>query len=142
MEPNFVKQLYIVRGIPGSGKTTLANSLAYSVGAPVFSADQYFEKINPNGEVVDYKFDFTKLGMAHSQCQQKTEDSMRCETPQIYVANTFTTKKEMQPYFTLAKKYGYSVFSIVVENRHGNQNVHNVPADKVQIMKDRFDISL
>jgi hypothetical protein len=48
----------------------------------------------------------------------------------------------MEPYFELAKKYGYKTFSIIVENRHGNKSIHNVPEDKVQMMKDRFEIKI
>jgi hypothetical protein len=48
----------------------------------------------------------------------------------------------MEPYFTLAKEYGYTVFTIVVENRHGGTNVHNVPEDKIEQMKNRFSIKL
>ena len=39
-------------------------------------------------------------------------------------------------------KYGYEVFSIIVENRHGGTNVHNVPEDKLEIMKNRFEVKL
>jgi hypothetical protein len=42
----------------------------------------------------------------------------------------------------LAKKYGYTVFTLIVENRHGGKNTHGVPDDKLQIMKDRFQIKL
>lgn len=48
----------------------------------------------------------------------------------------------MEPYFDLAKTYGYKVFSIVVENRHGGINDHNVPEEKVEEMKNRFQIKL
>jgi len=34
------------------------------------------------------------------------------------------------------------VFTIVVENRHGGTNVHNVPEDKIEQMKNRFEIKL
>jgi hypothetical protein len=60
----------------------------------------------------------------------------------IVVSNTFTQEWEMKPYFDLAKTYGYQVFSLIVENRHGGLNQHGVPEDKVQIMKDRFEIKL
>ena len=33
-------------------------------------------------------------------------------------------------------------FSIIVENRHKGINEHGVPEDKIQIMKDRFEINL
>jgi hypothetical protein len=48
----------------------------------------------------------------------------------------------MQPYYDLAKEYGYMVFSIIVENRHGGKNVHNVPEGKINQMRDRFQIKL
>lgn len=62
--------------------------------------------------------------------------------PTIVVSNTFTQEWEMEPYFKLAKKYGYTVFSVIVENRHGGENEHGVPEEKVQIMRERFQIKL
>jgi hypothetical protein len=34
------------------------------------------------------------------------------------------------------------VFTVIVENRHGGKNIHGVPEDKLQIMKDRFEVKL
>jgi hypothetical protein len=48
----------------------------------------------------------------------------------------------MKVYYDMAKTYGYTVFSVIVENRHGGENLHGVPEDKVQIMKDRFEVKL
>jgi hypothetical protein len=48
----------------------------------------------------------------------------------------------MQPYFDLAEKYGYRVHTMIVENRHGGINEHGVPEDKLEQMKNRFEISL
>jgi hypothetical protein len=48
----------------------------------------------------------------------------------------------MSAYYELAEKYGYAVFSVVVENRHGGKNVHGVPPDKLKEMQDRFEIKL
>jgi len=62
--------------------------------------------------------------------------------PTIVVSNTFTQEWEMEPYFKLAEKYGYTVFSVIVENRHGGKNEHGVPEEKVQVMKNRFQIKL
>jgi hypothetical protein len=62
--------------------------------------------------------------------------------PEIAVSNTFTQKWEMEDYFKLAEKYGYKVVSLIIENRHGGKNVHGVPDDKIEIMRNRFEISL
>ena len=48
----------------------------------------------------------------------------------------------MVPYFLLAEQWGYQVTSLIVENRHGGVNEHGVPEDKLQAMKDRFEIKL
>jgi hypothetical protein len=48
----------------------------------------------------------------------------------------------MQPYFDLAEKYGYRVYSLIVENRHGGVNEHGVPEEKLVQMKKRFEIQL
>jgi hypothetical protein len=62
--------------------------------------------------------------------------------PNIVVSNTFTQEWEMEEYFKLAKEYGYKVFTLIVENRHGGVNEHGVPAEKLEQMKDRFSIKL
>jgi hypothetical protein len=48
----------------------------------------------------------------------------------------------MEAYYKLAEKYGYIVFSIIVENRHGGINQHNVPEEVLTNMKNRFNIKL
>jgi len=61
---------------------------------------------------------------------------------EIAVSNTFTQEWEMETYFKLAEQYGYTVFTVIVENRHGGANQHGVPEDKIEIMKNRFEIKL
>ena len=60
----------------------------------------------------------------------------------IAVSNTFTMEWEMEPYFELAKTYGYKVFSIVVENRHGGKDIHKVPQAALDAMEKRFEVKL
>ena len=131
------KTLILFRGVPGAGKTSLCASL----GIKPMSADMYFETMDDNGDLI-YRFDPTRLKEAHAWCQKHTGISMEMGVSPVGVANTFTQEWEMQSYFELAEKWGYKVFTVIVENRHGNSNIHGVPDDKVQVMKDRFEISL
>jgi predicted kinase len=129
-----MKTLYIVRGIPGSGKSTFAQSL----DCPVFEADQYFI----DSETGEYKFDGSKIKLAHNWCKLRVEQSMEDDFQKIAVSNTFTQEWEMDAYYELAKQYGYRVFSLIVENRHGGVNEHGVPEDKLEQMKTRFEVKL
>jgi hypothetical protein len=48
----------------------------------------------------------------------------------------------MKAYFDLAERYGYRVVSLIVENRHGAKNTHNVPDEVLDNMRSRFEIKL
>ncbi len=127
------KILYICRGIPGSGKSTFAKQLTSNV----FEADHYF--IDNEG---NYNFDPSKIKDAHKDCQDNVRYAMESSISKIAVSNTSTQDWELQPYYELATKYGYTVFSIVVENRHEGVNQHGVPEDKLEQMRNRFNIKL
>lgn len=132
-----MKALYLLRGCPGNGKSTLAKSLLDSETGHV-EADMYF--IDDNG---NYNFDGSKLRDAHEWCRDLTEKYMGpCGFDRVIVSNTFTQEWEMKPYYELAEKYGYVVFSLIVENRHGGVNTHGVPEEKIEQMKNRFEIKL
>ena len=133
-------ELILLRGLPGSGKTTLAKIILQlrSTDEPeILSADDFFE--DKEG---DYIFDPTKLKEAHNYCQFRCSERMRQQKAKIVVANTFTQEWEMDEYFKMAERYNYRVHTVVVENRHGNENVHGVPEIKLQQMKNRFEIKL
>ncbi len=130
-----MKKLLLLRGLPGSGKSSLAKSLSNATTGHV-EADMYFMKED------NYEFDPSKLKEAHQWCKDVTEGCMSRYLDTIIVSNTFTREWEMKPYYELAERYGYKVFSLVVENRHGSINIHGVPDDKLEQMKGRFELKL
>jgi hypothetical protein len=48
----------------------------------------------------------------------------------------------MDAYVKLAKQYEYQVFTIIVENRHDGVNQHGVPTEKLEQMRNRFEVKL
>jgi hypothetical protein len=90
----------------------------------------------------EYKFDPSKLKDAHNWCRHKVMDAMKNDEPVVVVSNTFTQEWEMESYKLLSEELGYTIFTLIVENRHGGKNTHGVPDDKIQAMKDRFEFSL
>lgn len=126
------KTVILIRGLPGSGKSTLAKSITdYNV-----AADDYFDLFN-GGE-----FDAGKIKKAHEWCFEKFTYGVNIGTSLIAVHNTFTQEWEFQKYVDYALENDYTVHTIIVENRHGNESVHNVPKATVNKMRDRFSVRL
>lgn len=132
-----MKTLYLLRGIPGSGKTTLAMELVYHMCEEVvqFAADQYYEIMNTS-------FDSRLLKKAHEWCQTSVEEAMKLGIENVLVHNTFVRQWEMDPYLEMAEEYGYKVVSLIVENRHGNKSIHNVPEQTIDKMRSNFEVKL
>ena len=127
-----MKIIYLLRGLPGAGKSTLA----YQLSPNICEADMFFMI---NGE---YRFDMNLLGAAHMWCRMRCEDFMKDEQPTVVVSNTLTSEKELKPYIELAEKYGYQIISLVVENRHDNKSVHDVPDETLDRMEVRLKSSI
>jgi predicted kinase len=127
-----MKTLYLLRGLPGAGKSTLANQLSPNI----CEADMYFMRND------EYQFDMNLLPAAHMWCRTKCESHMMDTAPTIVVSNTLTSEKELAPYIELAQKYGYQIISLIVENRHGNKSVHDVPDETLDRMEVRLKGSI
>lgn len=131
------KTLYILKGVSGAGKSTLAVQLCELSDTVAFAADDYHYMVG-NG-VYDWKPENMKK--AHQWCRESVEGSMQ-QGFNIVVHNTNTCEKETKPYTELAENYGYKVVSLVVENLHGNNSVHNVPQEVRDNQEKRLRNSL
>jgi predicted kinase len=118
--------LTLIRGLPGSGKSTAAKNMKYFH----LEADMYFMR---GGE---YQFDASKLGAAHGWCQNAARSALECGMD-VVVSNTFTQHWEMDPYRRMAEEVGAEFEVIVCEGDFGS--VHNVPMEAIQRMKDRWE---
>jgi predicted kinase len=128
--------LYLVRGVPGSGKSSLAMTLFNSgVVDCCFEADE--------GMMQDgvYVFNPALLPKVHAVCQSKTTSAL-LEGFNVAVSNTSVTEKEVKTYQCIAEQIGANFISLVVENRHGCTNIHGVPDEKINQMKSRFSVVL
>lgn len=123
-----MKTLYIIRGIPGSGKTTYAKNV---LKLTPFEADDFFCICGK------YRYVADMVPKAHEYCFRNVENAMRSNQESIAVANTFTRKWEYQRYLTLAERYGYKVIIHICTGNY--PNVHDVPEKIVERMKERFE---
>lgn len=130
--------LILLRGLPGSGKTTLAKILSENNTYPVFSVDDYFT----NKKTGEYIFNFQDNHLAYKQCEELTKDAMQQQLSKIFVHNTFTIDWELEAYFKLASKFNYNLFVVTVENYHHNKNTHEVSDEQLQKMAEKYKVKL
>lgn len=148
--------LFIVRGLPGSGKSSIADHLAgenhtnqfdgsYRVrigsAGVVFTTDAYFYQDWEHAE--NYVYDPALIGKYHGMNKSAVKKYMQSEFPILIVDNTNTTEWEVKPYYQLAKEFGYKV--VVVEVPHtsvddcAERNSHGVPVETLKKMENRWE---
>lgn len=123
-------KLVLIRGLPGSGKSTIAKALAMA-GFKHFEADTYH--LNDEG---DYCFNQANAKAAHEWCQREARKALEAGEC-VVVSNTFTQLWEMTPYFEMAKAVG--IEPNVIEAKGRWQNVHAVPAEVMDRMRARWE---
>lgn len=129
------KQAFIMRGIPGSGKSSWVK--ANCPGWAVFSADQYF-----TDAAGVYNFRARELSQAHHQCFVGYLNRLLGGRDNVVVDNTNIRVFEIAPYYRLAEALGYEPTIIWVHadpSVAALRNVHGVPTVKVAEMAKSFE---
>ena len=144
-----IYRLEIIRGLPGSGKSTAAREIASLFTANqviICSADDFFccdYKHNNSG---DYKFNPELLGEAHAWCRGQAELAMKLDIECVIIDNTNTRKWEYKPYLLMAARFEYEVNTTIIGKfdeesikLYAERNTHGVPFEAIQRMADRFE---
>lgn len=132
--------LILMRGLPGSGKSTRARELL-STGPSgiVLSTDDYFA----HGE--GYRYEPSLLGAAHEWNQRRAKDALFDGRSPVIIDNTNLQAWEMKPYVQMALERGYKVHFCEPETSWKfdsyeleRRNKHGVPQEKILQMLERF----
>lgn len=140
--------LMVMRGIPGSGKSTTAKTLAE--GGAIHSTDNlieaqgdyraFFEKMNKDNN-------FSMLSKMHAQNLKNSKKSMFEGISPVIIDNTNLTASEMKNYVMAALEMGYADDNIKIVNvgtggvlaeELAQRNTHGVPLDKINQMIQRY----
>lgn len=134
------KQLYIMRGASGAGKTTLAKRLKEATGGVILSTDDFFT--DENGV---YNWNMNLLGTAHKWNQKRAAEALDNSAACVIIDNTNLTVKEVKFYIEVAIKNDYTIsvvepttpwardVDILIE-----KNVHYVPREAIERMLGRM----
>lgn len=133
------KKCVLMRGCPGSGKSTRAKERArrsreLGLSVVIVSADDYF--VDADGR---YEFDGRRLNEAHKQCFDGFVDGLFHGFDVVILDNTNIKFSEFELYLKVASLAGRD---IIIDGRAPKddaevlewhrRNVHGVPFDKVQ----------
>lgn len=124
-------KLILVRGLPGSGKSTIARSLAQQYKAAHFEMDMFLT--DKDGV---YTWVGSQIPHADVWCRESTRDALE-QGRTVVVSNTFTRNFEMKAYFKMAEVLNIPVE--VIEAKGAFQNIHNVPETVLEVMKARWE---
>lgn len=97
------KTMYLLRGVPGSGKSYLSRRLAGRLGGKIYSADDMLMA----GE--EYVWTSPLVFAAHQIVQQLVKLAMIRNEKVVIVDNTNLRPRQGRPYVDLAKRYGYEI---------------------------------
>lgn len=131
-----------MRGIPGSGKSTIAQMISNATNGVICSTDDFW--YNEDG---DYIYDVAKAGYAHLLNQRKVAAYMAEGQESIIVDNTNIKVSDMQPYLNLSVMFLYTVQVIPVyaelevcklRNAARNEN-RRIPEEVIDRMNATFN---
>ncbi|KAE8629428.1 hypothetical protein XENTR_v10000484 [Xenopus tropicalis] len=135
------KVLILLRGAPGSGKTTLARMLLQQNPLGInLSTDEYFYK---KGQ---YRYDVNLLGEAHEWNHKRAKEAFEKNISPIIIDNTNLQAWEMKPYVSMAMKHKYKVTFREPDTwwkykpkELERRNSHGVTKEKIKRMLENFE---
>lgn len=129
----------LIRGLPGSGKTTLAKSKCQNPTWRMVAADDFF-----TSERGAYTFNPRHIGLAHDYARARMSRYL-LHGYNVAVHNTFSMKWEMDSYAECARMFGASVDIIDLFDSGLSdvelfaRNSHDVPIRVISRMRDRWE---
>jgi predicted kinase len=131
-----MKQVIVLRGISGSGKSTYAKKLLGDIkgSARLCSADYHFERSDGS-----YQYDPARIGVAHALCFASYIEALQGFTipALVVVDNTNIHMNEIAPYMLGAAAYGWTA---EIHELHvplevaASRTIHGTPRDVINNM--------
>jgi predicted kinase len=136
--------LYILRGVPGSGKSTFVRNNLQGKNFRVFSTDDRFTNYDQEWKEMIETKDFSRLGEYHRKNLDLATEAMQMGVENVVIDNTNLTPWEPKPYVEAGLKYGYEIEFVNIPvsgtpEELAERNVHNVPLASIERMIKKYE---
>ena len=106
--------VFVLRGLPGTGKTTIAELLSAKLDAVVISSDNYWSESNP--------FDTKKVNDSYKWSFERYKEYIKVKTPFIVVDQTNIKTFNYKHYVDYAQRNGYIAVIMILPHNHLSEN--------------------
>ena len=137
------KHLIILRGLPGSGKTSYIKHVIEEndvVNYTICSAFYHFK------EGLVYKYNPRQLPQAYNSCWKDFLEALDTQSTYIFVNNPNAEKWEYENYIFLGRKFGYTIEIVEIDcpgsgyiDYFQKRSRHNIPIHTVKAIGEKWE---
>lgn len=131
-----MKELVILRGLPGSGKSTFAHLLTTGRNSVIIENDQHMYEDGV------YIWKPSKMKGAIKETNEKLYRALKEGVELIVIANVNVRLADFNRYMEMGKEHGYKITSLVCENRANTKSKHGVDEETLCSMEENFQLKL
>lgn len=123
-------KLQLIRGLPGSGTSTLAKEVYLPKGYVHFESEMFFME---NGR---FAYDPKKNSEARKWCRDQVYEAL-CAGRDVVVSDWFIRKESVEPYRVLAKTFKADLNILTIKTQFESKRVKNKA--KFEQIKSRWE---
>lgn len=134
--------IYIMRGLPGTGKSALADVLrTIHPDSQVLSSDDFFY----DPKTGTHTFDKERIKEAHEWNFERYKKAIEANVPNIIVDNSNVKKYHYHHYLDYGQRHNYLVSVVTIphndvsDQQLTERNVHGVSRETIRRMRKEFE---
>ncbi len=134
--------IFIMRGLPGSGKSVISEVLKkIHENSAVLSSDDFFVDTKTG----EHNFDKERIKEAHEWNFERFKKAIESEIPNIVIDNSNVKKYHYHHYLDYGQRHNYLVSVVTIPHNDVSdkelteRNIHSVSRETVRRMRKEFE---
>ena len=128
------RKVSFIRGLPGSGKTTLAKYFSKQLRCPIFEFDDYM--VNKKG---DFEYDPKRIDEVNEKCSEIIIEALVNREEKIIVVNHFNRYKDIAYYIDRIYQKINAIDAQFYACKRNNATDHYISRSTIDRMRINFE---